>query len=185
MSSGGSRHRGRELALQALYAVDVELRRPRRDAAPERSVDLEAPVAELEKTLSAADATSPPDRDPPLEVPELEARRVFDGIAANFEAPVTVRDFAWQLVSEVCARAPCLDRQIAARARNWRITRMAAVDRNILRLGTYELAHTSTPAPVVMDEAVELARRYGSDASPAFVNGILDALATELRSGAE
>jgi N utilization substance protein B len=54
---------------------------------------------------------------------------------------------------------------------------MAAVDRNILRLGAYELAHTDTPAPVVMDEAVELARRYGSDASPAFVNGILDALA--------
>ena len=48
-------------------------------------------------------------------------------------------------------------------------------------LGTYELAHTDTPAAVVMDEAVELARRFGSDASPAFVNGILDALAHELR----
>ena len=61
---------------------------------------------------------------------------------------------------------------------------MAAGDRNTLRLGTDELAHTSTPAPVVMDEAVELARRYGSDASPSFVNGILDALATILRSDA-
>ena len=60
---------------------------------------------------------------------------------------------------------------------------MAAVDRNILRLGAYELAHTTTPAAVVLDEAVELARRFGSDASPSFVNGILDALAHELRQG--
>ena len=184
MSAGGARHRGRELALQALYAVDIELRRPSREAAPVHSVDLEAPVAEVEETLAAAEVTSSPDSETSVRVDEIEARRVFDGIAANFEAPPTVLEFAWQLVSEVCARAACLDGQIAARARNWRISRMAAVDRNILRLGTYELAHTSTPAPVVMDEAVELARRYGSDASPAFVNGILDAIATDLRSDA-
>ncbi|MEE2672932.1 MAG: transcription antitermination factor NusB [Myxococcota bacterium] len=184
MSAGGSRHRGRELALQALYAVDVELRRPAREAEPLHSVDLEAPVVEVERALEAAGVVSPDSPRTTVDVSEVEARRVFDGIAANFEAPPTVRDFAWRLVSEVCARTDCLDGQIAARARNWRITRMAAVDRNILRLGTYELAHTSTPAPVVMDEAVELARRYGSDASPAFVNGILDALATDLRSGA-
>ena len=110
-------------------------------------------------------------------VSDDDARAVFEGIAANFEAPASAQDFAWVLVSEVCARAVELDEKIAARARNWRISRMAAVDRNILRLGAYELAHTSTPAPVVIDEAVELARRYGSDASPAFVNGILDALA--------
>ncbi len=184
MSSGGPRHRGRELALQALYAVDLELRRPAREAALVQSVNLGAPAGEVEETLAAADAAPTPDSEAPIRVGEPEARRVFDSIAANFEAPPGVREFAWELVSGVCARASCLDGKIAARARNWRISRMAAVDRNILRLGTYELAHTSTPAPVVMDEAVELARRYGSDASPGFVNGILDALATILRSDA-
>jgi N utilization substance protein B len=58
---------------------------------------------------------------------------------------------------------------------------MARVDRNILRLATYELAHTATPSAVILDEAVELARRYGSETSPAFVNGILDAVARVLR----
>ncbi len=58
---------------------------------------------------------------------------------------------------------------------------MAAVDRNILRLGTYELAHTETPAPVILNEAVDLARRFSNDPSPAFVNGILDAVARVVR----
>jgi N utilization substance protein B len=58
---------------------------------------------------------------------------------------------------------------------------MAAVDRNILRLGTYELTHTTTPAPVILNEAIDLARRFSNDPSPAFVNGILDAVARVVR----
>jgi len=73
---------------------------------------------------------------------------------------------------------------VAQQARNWRVARMARVDRNILRLATYELIHTDTPSAVVLDEAVELARRYGSDTSPAFVNGILDAVARVVREPA-
>jgi transcription antitermination factor NusB len=111
-----------------------------------------------------------------------DARQVFDAIASHFEAPPGAQELAWDLVSAVCARSDLLDERIAARARNWRVSRMAAVDRNILRLATYELGDTSTPAAVVIDQAVELARRYGSDPSPAFVNGILDALAGDLRS---
>jgi N utilization substance protein B len=61
---------------------------------------------------------------------------------------------------------------------------MATVDRNILRLAAFELAHGVTPTSVVIDEAIELARRFGSDASPAFVNGVLDAVARAVR-GAE
>ena len=53
---------------------------------------------------------------------------------------------------------------------------MAATDRNVLRLGAYELLHTDTPPPVVINEAIELARRYGSDQSAQFVNGVLDRL---------
>jgi N utilization substance protein B len=106
---------------------------------------------------------------------------VFEGVAQHFEAPQSAREFAWRLVSEICDRTASLDELIAARASNWRVSRMAAVDRNILRLGAYELAFTDTPAAVVMNEAVELARRFGSETSPAFVNGILDALANGLR----
>jgi N utilization substance protein B len=62
---------------------------------------------------------------------------------------------------------------------------MAVVDRNLLRLATFELlARLETPAPVVLDEAVELARRYCDDSSPAFINGILDAIAKETRGAA-
>ena len=61
---------------------------------------------------------------------------------------------------------------------------MAAVDRNVLRLAAYELAHTETPTAVVIDEAVELARRFGGDRSPGFVNGVLDALSRAVRGEA-
>jgi N utilization substance protein B len=160
-----SRHRAREVALQTLYAIDVEGTRTRRRARERVGADSDTSVEEAAE--EEEDAKSP--------------EAVFAEVAAHFEAPPGARPFAWLLISEVCARGESLDALIAARARNWRLSRMAAVDRNILRLGTYELAHTDTPAAVVMNEAVELARRFGSDASPAFVNGILDALAHELR----
>lgn len=67
-----------------------------------------------------------------------------------------------------------LDRLIAARARGWSLDRLATVDRNILRLAMYELLHTGTPAEVVINEAVELAKRFGTEHSAAFVNGVLD-----------
>ena len=70
-------------------------------------------------------------------------------------------------------------------ARNWRLARMATVDRNILRLGAYELGFTDTPVRVVLDEAIELARRFGDEPSPGFVNGVLDAVAHETRPGRE
>jgi transcription antitermination protein NusB len=70
-----------------------------------------------------------------------------------------------------------IDQRLADAAENWRIPRMATVDRNVLRLGAYELLHTAdTPPAVVIDEAINLARRYGAADSPAFVNGVLDKL---------
>ena len=77
-----------------------------------------------------------------------------------------------------------LDPLVARHATHWRLERMAAVDRNILRLAAYETLYTDTPGAVVIDEAVNLARRFGSDESPAFVNGVLDALAREVRGDA-
>lgn len=70
-----------------------------------------------------------------------------------------------------------IDVKLAEAAENWRLPRMATVDRNVLRMGAYEILHTpETPAGVVLDEAIELARRYGSADSPGFVNGVLDRL---------
>ena len=66
-------------------------------------------------------------------------------------------------------------------SRNWRLERMARVDRNVLRLGTWELLYgEKVPRAVILDEAVELAKRFGSEDSGAFVNGVLDRVATDL-----
>lgn len=117
------------------------------------------------------------------EPPPVE--EVFERVAASFELPRGARAFAAELVCGVVARRDELDALLAAHARNWRVSRMAAVDRNILRFAAYELAHTGTPTPVVLDEAIELARRFGDEPSPAFVNGVLDAVARALRPAGE
>ncbi len=85
----------------------------------------------------------------------------------------TLVAFAESLISGVEARRPEIDALLDARSANWRVARMAATDRAVLRIALHELLHTDTPGPVVVDEAIELARRYGNDASPRFVAGIL------------
>jgi N utilization substance protein B len=102
-------------------------------------------------------------------------------IFASFEelrdAPPEARDFAVALVRGVVARLAELDAQIGVRADHWRLERMATVDRNILRLALFELRFApDTPAAVVIDEAVEIAKRFGSERSSQFVNGVLDGL---------
>ena len=89
--------------------------------------------------------------------------------------------FCLGLYDGTVAHLADIDDRLTAAAANWRLPRMAAVDRNVLRLGAYEVLFTpETPATVAINEAIELARRYGSAGSPAFVNGILD----RLRQGA-
>jgi N utilization substance protein B len=83
--------------------------------------------------------------------------------------------FCLGLFDGTVEKVEAIDRGITEAAQNWRLPRMAGVDRNVLRLGTYELLFSpQTPAGVVLNEAIELARRYGSANSPAFVNGVLD-----------
>ena len=103
---------------------------------------------------------------------------------SDFEMAAGARAFARELALETHARESEVDELIGAHARNWRVDRMAVVDRNILRLATWELRFTDTPTAVVLDEAVNLARRFGDDPSPGFVNGILDAIAQGLRPSA-
>lgn len=73
-----------------------------------------------------------------------------------------------------------LDALLDRHSQNWRVARMSVVDRNILRLAAFEMVFTATPPPVVIDEALELARRFSSDESVGFVNGVLDALRRQL-----
>ncbi len=87
--------------------------------------------------------------------------------------------FCLGLFDGVVAHLAEIDEELSAAAENWRLPRMAAVDRNVLRLGAFELLFQSdTPPAVALNEAIELARRYGSSDSPAFVNGVLDQLRT-------
>jgi transcription antitermination protein NusB len=83
-------------------------------------------------------------------------------------------EFARQLVSGVRLKRESIDNLLEQSAANWSLKRMAATDRNVLRLGAYELLYSDTPGRVAIDQAVELAKRFGSAKSAAFVNGILD-----------
>jgi N utilization substance protein B len=84
----------------------------------------------------------------------------------------------------VLARAEDIDRRLAEASDNWKVSRMGAVDRNVLRIGACELltADPAAPPAVVIDEAIELARRFGTADSPAFVNGVLDKFRLQLET---
>ncbi|MEN8181478.1 MAG: transcription antitermination factor NusB [Myxococcota bacterium] len=126
------------------------------------------------QVLYAADVKG---REGSESVPLEEA---FERVSAHFELPEGARAFAKELCCGVASNREDLDRSLAAHSEHWRLERMAAVDRNILRLAVYELLRTPTPASIVIDEAVELARRFGGERSPTFVNGVLGALAREV-----
>jgi N utilization substance protein B len=86
-----------------------------------------------------------------------------------------IQPFAEKLVRGVRENLTALDAQIQGASKNWRLERMARVDRNLLRLALYELKHVDdVPAKVAINEAIEIAKRYGTNESSAFVNGILD-----------
>lgn len=93
-------------------------------------------------------------------------------------------EFAQELVRGVIDEREAIDQRIEAASENWRLQRMPVVDRNILRIGAYELGWRSDiPASVAINEAIELAKRFGGAESRAFVNGILDRVASEVGRG--
>lgn len=108
--------------------------------------------------------------------------------AQEFELDVdpAAQQFARELVEAASKRAAEIDQLITTSSKNWRLDRMSRVDRNILRLGTAELMTLrDVPLKVVINEAVELAKRFGTAESSAFVNGVLDRIATGLGRGPE
>jgi N utilization substance protein B len=100
------------------------------------------------------------------------------------EEPEETRRFAERLVRGTVSLVEPIDELIAEQAANWRLDRMGMVDRNILRLGAYELLREEdTPAAVAIDEAIELAKRFSGDEAGQFVNGILDAIRRRQEAG--
>lgn len=118
--------------------------------------------------------------------PEMEPDAVRAFVEGRLRDP-SMRDYAESLVEGVRSRQEQLDTLIGRVAENWSVDRMAAIDRNILRLGAFEMLHREEiPIKVVINEALELAKRYSTSQSSRFVNGILDRLqgpATETRAG--
>ncbi len=107
--------------------------------------------------------------------PDADVYRIRQSINEQL-AHDALRDFSWELFMGVRENIKELDLLIRETAANWRLERMAPTDRNILRMGVYEMRHIGTPAPVVLNEAIDIAREFGTENSAAFVNGILDKL---------
>ena len=118
------------------------------------------------------------------DVAEMPATDVVRGYWAELgEADLdeTAREFATRLAAGTLSNLELLDDRIRSRAEHWRISRMAVVDRNILRLAVYEfLNEAETPKTVVINEALEIARRFSTYEATQFINGILDAIKRDL-----
>lgn len=103
-------------------------------------------------------------------------------VVGRIQAPLD--DLTLSLVDGVSSSRERIDPVIASHSHSWTLDRMAATDRNILRIATYELmARADVPSAVILNEAVSLAKRYGTDDSGGFVNGVLAAIARSVRNG--
>ena len=112
-----------------------------------------------------------------IEVARILPSQAIDDYFSQEETPLAHREFTESLVSGVNAHMKDLDEVISKYAKNWQISRMAIVDKNILRIGTFELIYMEDiPPKVSINEAVELAKKFGDSDSPKFVNGILDSV---------
>jgi N utilization substance protein B len=111
---------------------------------------------------------------------ELPIAEVVGGVARITGPEPRVLDFAESLATRVVNRVGEIDRIAAAAAENWRMSRIAVVERNILRIAIAELTEGSVPPRVAIDEAVQLAHWFGGARAPAFVNGVLDRVARTL-----
>jgi N utilization substance protein B len=149
-----ARHRSRQRALQVLYQWDMT-KRP-----------VEEAIRAFYDTLDADKIA-----EEPMEENDED------------EASSTGRDeFMEVLARGASEMAPDIDHRIAQKSAHWKLERMPIVDRNILRLGIYEMSLQDTPAAVVIDEALELARQFSGEESVAFINGVLDAVHKEIRN---
>ncbi|HEY4426369.1 MAG TPA: transcription antitermination factor NusB [Pyrinomonadaceae bacterium] len=117
------------------------------------------------------------------DVAEMSADEVVRSYWAELgetDLDATAREFATRLAARTLSNLELLDERIRSRAEHWRISRMAVVDRNILRLAVYEFLYEPTPRTVAINEALEIARRFSTYEATQFINGILDAIKRDL-----
>ena len=114
-------------------------------------------------------------------VPE-EVLKTYWAELGDTDVEDTAREFATRLAAGTLSQLESLDERIRSRAEHWRISRMAIVDRNILRLAVYEFLHEPTPRTVAINEALEIARRFSTYEATQFINGILDAIKRDRKS---
>ena len=116
-----------------------------------------------------------------MDLCDIDAAHAIALYWQNLGNPEEDREFANELVKGCGAARAALDERIRGVSKHWRLERMSRVDRNIIRLGAYELLHVAEiPRRVTLNEAVELAKRFGNEESPAFVNGVLDRIADDV-----
>ena len=105
----------------------------------------------------------------------------FDQFASYFKVESTLRSYLETLTKGVLENITKLDEIISNHSKNWKISRMPSTDRAVLRMATHEILEKMAPDKVILNEAIELAKRYGAEHSGAFVNGILDSVLADLR----
>jgi transcription antitermination protein NusB len=154
----GMRRKARELVLQFLFQTDMNPPLAREEAA--------------RRTGETGSETAGAPDDESIIQEEIAC------FWENFKTEEGGKSFFRQLAAGVMAHRDQIDTLINEASENWRISRMATVDRNLLRLSVYELIYLDDiPPSVTINEAVEIAKRYGSEESPSFINGILDKIA--------
>ena len=165
----GSRRRARATALQILCTLEKQ---------PDLNVD--QAIGLYFRHLAPSAALGGDELDDDSDDMDDEDAAALTAEAADH------RRFSEDLVRGVRLSIGELDELLARCSRNWRLERMSWVDRNLLRLASYELSrHSETPARVAINEAIEVAKRFGTTESPAFINGVLDRVLGEIgRSGA-
>lgn len=154
----GARRRARECALMILYQIDLS------------GTPADRAIERFFESFASGDPLDPP---PPFVVERGEGEVSGDDLGRPDEE---VRGYAELLVRGVSDKRETLDEIIQKVSLHWRLDRMAHVDRNILRLGAYEITELEhdVPRKVAINEAVEIAKRFGTAESSAFINGILD-----------
>jgi N utilization substance protein B len=116
------------------------------------------------------------------DIARQDPRRVENNFWKSAPAAQQTRKFADQLFEGAVAQADANDKLVSELSENWKFERLATVDRNILRLAVYEIRSGTAPVKVVIDEALELAKKFSSAESPSFLNGILDTAAKKLET---
>jgi transcription antitermination protein NusB len=117
------------------------------------------------------------------EIQQGELSERFDMFCSLYQVSRKARSYTLDLVQGIVMNRNHIDSLIGQCAKNWRLERIALTERNLLRIGVFEMLYCEdVPDQVAINEAVEIAKRYGSEESPAFINGILDAVKTLIRT---